>query len=79
MHLYIVSLYNLYKYIISEKELITPPLTNGLILPGVTRNSILTLATEWNEFKVNERKFCMDEVCRLLSENRVRYLFLNYT
>ncbi|CAL7945493.1 unnamed protein product [Xylocopa violacea] len=58
-----------------EKELVTPPLSNGLILPGVTRNSILTLSREWNQFKVSERKFCMDEVCHLLSENRLLELF----
>lgn len=56
----------------SEKELITPPL-NGLILPGITRNSILTLAREWNEFKISERTITMGEVCHLLSENRVRF------
>lgn len=58
-----------------EKELITPPISSGLILPGVTRNSILELAREWNRFKVTERKFCMDEVCQLLSENRLLELF----
>ena len=29
-----------------EKELITPPL-NGLILPGITRKSLLELAKSW--------------------------------
>ncbi|XP_011501274.1 PREDICTED: branched-chain-amino-acid aminotransferase, cytosolic isoform X1 [Ceratosolen solmsi marchali] len=57
-----------------DKELITPPL-NGLILPGITRNSILTLAKEWNQFKVSERKITMAEVCQLLSENRLLELF----
>lgn len=58
-----------------EKELVTPPLTSGLILPGVTRYSILALAREWNQFKVTERKFDMNEVCQLLSENRLLELF----
>ncbi|XP_033216893.1 branched-chain-amino-acid aminotransferase, cytosolic isoform X2 [Belonocnema kinseyi] len=57
-----------------EKELVTPPL-NGLILPGITRNSILALAREWNDFKVTERKITMAEVCRLLSEKRLLELF----
>ena len=34
-----------------ENELITPPL-DGTILPGVTRDTILTIAKEMNEFKV---------------------------
>jgi len=29
-----------------EKELVTPPL-DGVILPGVTRQSLLDLAREW--------------------------------
>lgn len=58
-----------------EKELVTPPLSNGLILPGVTRNSILAVAREWNQFKVSERKLCMDEICQLLTENRLLELF----
>ncbi|XP_003693821.1 branched-chain-amino-acid aminotransferase, cytosolic [Apis florea] len=58
-----------------EKELITPPLTSGLILPGITRNSILALSKKWNQFKVSERKICMDEVCQLLSENRLLEIF----
>ncbi|XP_076303215.1 branched-chain-amino-acid aminotransferase, cytosolic-like isoform X3 [Lasioglossum baleicum] len=58
-----------------EKELVTPPLSSGLILPGVTRYSILALAREWNQFKVTERKFGMNEVCQLLSENRLLELF----
>lgn len=36
-----------------EDELVTPPL-DGLTLPGVTRDSILSLAKEWNEFKVGD-------------------------
>jgi branched-subunit amino acid aminotransferase/4-amino-4-deoxychorismate lyase len=30
-----------------EKELITPSLDSGLILPGVTRRSLLELARKW--------------------------------
>lgn len=50
-------------------------MTSGLILPGIIRNSILTLSKKWNQFKVSERKICMDEICQLLSENRVRFFF----
>lgn len=31
----------------AEKELVTPTLDSGLILPGVTRQSLLDLAREW--------------------------------
>jgi branched-chain amino acid aminotransferase len=39
-----------------EDELITPPL-DGTILPGITRDSILTLSRELGEFKVTERNY----------------------
>ncbi|CAD7090128.1 unnamed protein product [Hermetia illucens] len=57
-----------------EKELITPPL-NGLILPGITRDSILSLARQWGRFKVNEASFTMPQVCQLIKEERLLELF----
>ena len=41
-------------------EVITPPL-GGTILPGVTRDSVLTLLREWGA-KVSERSVSIDEV-----------------
>src|SRR6266481_2737073 len=41
-------------------EVITPPLT-GTILPGVTRDSVLTLLRDWGS-KVSERQISIDEV-----------------
>ena len=43
-----------------QDEVITPPLT-GTILPGVTRDSALTLMREW-DLKVSERQISIDEV-----------------
>lgn len=57
-----------------EKELITPPL-NGLILPGITRKSLLELAKSWGEFKVTEKEFTMDDVIQASQENRVKEIF----
>ena len=45
-----VGTMNIFVYLINdrnERELITPPLEDGLILPGITRDSILTLCREW--------------------------------
>lgn len=55
---------------VSERELVTPPL-NGLILPGVTRLSLLELARGWEEFKVVERCITMAEVVEAHEEHRV--------
>jgi branched-chain amino acid aminotransferase len=52
-----------------EIELITAPL-DGTILPGVTRDAMLSLAREWGEFKVSERTFTMTELAQAIEENR---------
>ncbi|KAK3700896.1 hypothetical protein QZH41_012704, partial [Actinostola sp. cb2023] len=57
-----------------EKELITPPL-NGLILPGVTRSSLLALGRKWDEFKVTEKEFNMGDLTKAVDENRVLEMF----
>nr|XP_050039540.1 branched-chain-amino-acid aminotransferase, cytosolic-like [Dermacentor andersoni] len=55
-------------------ELVTPPLS-GIILPGVTRQSVLDLTREWNEFKVSERKITMAEIREAIKENRLLEMF----
>ncbi|XP_028518316.1 branched-chain-amino-acid aminotransferase isoform X2 [Exaiptasia diaphana] len=57
-----------------EKELVTPPL-NGLILPGVTRSSLLALGKKWDEFQVTEREFNMKDLLKAVNENRVLEMF----
>jgi len=51
--------------------LVTAPLHRGDILPGVTRQSILELTREWDEFKVTEHTITMPQVCKALEEGRV--------
>lgn len=58
-----------------EVELVTPPIEQGVILPGVTRDSLLTLAREWNEFKVTERPVTMGELVEALDDGRVLEVF----
>nr|CAG4636133.1 EOG090X051P [Eubosmina coregoni]SVE69767.1 EOG090X051P [Eubosmina coregoni] len=57
-----------------ERELVTPPL-DGLILPGVTRLSLLELAREWKEFHVTERNITMAEIVEAHAENRLLEVF----
>jgi len=73
-----VGTMNLLMYWINEsgeKELVTPGLDSGLILPGVTRQSLLDLAEKWGEFKVTERPLFMKEILKGLKENRLKELF----
>ncbi|KAJ3448727.1 subgroup iiii aminotransferase [Anaeramoeba flamelloides] len=58
-----------------EKELITAPLTDGTILPGITRDSILNIAREWGEFKVTERTWTMEELLKAQKEKRILEVF----
>ncbi|GBG88185.1 hypothetical protein CBR_g46674 [Chara braunii] len=46
-------------------ELVTPVL-DGTILPGITRDSVLSLCREWGEFRVSERTLRFQEVSRNL-------------
>jgi len=39
----------------------------------VTRQSILELARQWNEFKVSERTLTMAELAQAVKEKRVRH------
>ncbi|XP_039724474.1 branched-chain-amino-acid aminotransferase, mitochondrial isoform X3 [Pteropus medius] len=55
-------------------ELVTPPV-DGVILPGVVRQSLLDLAQTWGEFRVVERRVTMKEVMRALAEGRLREIF----
>ncbi|KAJ7390998.1 branched-chain-amino-acid aminotransferase [Desmophyllum pertusum] len=57
-----------------EKELVTPPL-NGMILPGITRKSLLELAKSWGEFKVTEKEFTMEDVIKASQDNRIKEMF----
>lgn len=61
-----------------EKELITCPL-NGLILPGITRKSILQLTRKWNEFKVSERVFTIHDIEKAAAEHRLLECFTSGT
>ncbi|TKR82625.1 hypothetical protein L596_016317 [Steinernema carpocapsae] len=61
-----------------EKELVTPPLDEGLILPGVTRDSLLTLGKEWSQelgLKVSERYPTMNDVKKAVDEGRMIEMF----
>ncbi|XP_049891797.1 branched-chain-amino-acid aminotransferase, cytosolic [Epinephelus moara] len=57
-----------------EEELATPPL-DGIILPGVTRQSILELTRKWGEIKVTERYLTMSQLCSALKQQRVKEMF----
>jgi branched-chain amino acid aminotransferase len=56
-------------------ELVTSPLTSGIILPGVTRRSIIEMVSTWPGITVSERKITMGEVVQALAEGRLVEMF----
>ncbi|MBR9977311.1 MAG: branched-chain amino acid aminotransferase [Bacteroidetes bacterium] len=59
---------------IIDDELITPPLSQGSILPGVTRDSVLHLARDWG-MKVSERSIGIDEIAEAHRDGRLQESF----
>lgn len=57
-----------------DDELITPPLTQGSILPGVTRDSVLQLGRHWG-MKVSERSIGIDEIADAHRSGRLKEAF----
>ena len=57
------------------KELVTPTLDDGTILPGVTRQSVIDLAKEWGEFGVVERMLPFREVAAAFERGEVYEIF----
>jgi branched-chain amino acid aminotransferase len=52
-------------------EVLTPPLSTGTLLPGVTRDSVLTLLREWG-VPVAERPITIDEVVEAAHRGTLR-------
>lgn len=70
----VMNIFMLYINDNGEKELLTPPL-DGLILPGITRDSIIRLCREWGEFAVKEQKFTMPFISQLVKKGRLLEMF----
>ncbi|TRY80015.1 hypothetical protein TCAL_06570, partial [Tigriopus californicus] len=70
-----MNIFALFDHGSGKKELVTPPLDQGIILPGVTRRSIIELVSEWGEFEVSERKVTMKEVLEANSKGQLLEMF----
>lgn len=57
-----------------DDELVTPPLDQGTILAGVTRDSVLKLGKEWG-LKVAERPLKVHEIFEAHSNGRLKEVF----
>ena len=59
-------------FVIDDK--IVTPMLNGSILPGITRDSVIRLATQWG-MTVSERKISIDEVMDTANSGRLTEIF----
>lgn len=60
-----------------ERELVTPPL-NGLILPGIVRDSVLHLTRQWGNYKVSEKVITMEQILKLHKDGRVSIFLYSF-
>lgn len=72
VHFYLIKTLFTYLFFFADKVLVTPSLS-GLILPGVTRQSILQLCEQWKEFRVEQRTVTMGEIVKLQKSGRVSF------
>ncbi|MBW1994889.1 MAG: aminotransferase class IV, partial [Deltaproteobacteria bacterium] len=64
-------------FFFTEDELVTPPL-RGTILPGITRDSVIQLATHWG-VRVSERLISIDEVIEGCKSGSLKEMFATGT
>lgn len=64
-------------FFVIDDEIITPNL-GGSILPGITRNSVLTLLKSWGK-NVNERRISIQEVYDAHKDGRLKEVFATGT
>ena len=58
-----------------EVELVTPPLSSGTVLPGVTRQSVLDLTSTMSGVRVRERRITLPEVLVASKQGRLMEVF----
>ena len=73
-HKYIDEVGSMNVFFVIDGEVVTPELTEGNILPGVTRMSCLELLRSWG-MKVTERRITADELFRAHREGKLDEAF----
>lgn len=72
-HTYVEEVGTMNIFFVIDDVLVTSPLT-GTILPGITRDSVLTLARHW-DMPVEERRITIDEVMDAGGNGRLQEVF----
>ncbi|MDL1964908.1 MAG: branched-chain amino acid aminotransferase, partial [Deltaproteobacteria bacterium] len=72
-HKYVEEVGSMNIFFVINDEIITPELS-GSILPGITRNSVISLAKKWN-LKITERKISVDEFVDAHESGKLQEIF----
>ncbi len=72
-HKFVEEVGSMNMFFIIDDEVITSPLA-GTILPGITRDSVVTLARDWG-IKVSERPLGIDEITAAQQSGRLKEAF----
>ncbi len=64
-------------FFLFDESLVTPPLS-GSILPGITRESVITMARDWG-ISVEERPISIDEVLSAIESGTLKEIFATGT
>lgn len=73
-HKYIDEVGAMNVFFVIDNEVITPSITEGSILPGVTRASCIELLEKWG-YKVTERKLALEEVYNAAKNGTLKEAF----
>ena len=65
-------------FFVIDDEIITPDLSQGTTLPGITRKSVIELARSWG-MKVTERRITIDEVYEAYQSGHLKEVFSSGT
>ncbi len=77
-HKYVEEIGTSNAFFVFENEVVTAPLDSGTILPGITRDSVITLLKSWG-VKVSERKLELKEVLAGARDGSLKEIFASGT
>ncbi len=77
-HKYVEEIGTSNAFFVFKDEVVTAPLDDGTILPGITRDSVIRLLKSWG-VKVSERKLSIDEVIEGSKTGDLKEIFASGT
>jgi len=72
-HKYVEEVGSMNMFFVIDEEIVTSPV-GGTVLPGITRNSVITLAKDWG-LKVAERPLSIEEIIEAKKNKRLQEAF----